>query len=161
VCDTFVDLGCDLIDPHNFHGEIEHWHSASLAYTNVVSNAHTVRRNKRRISRSTADHFLLSLQVRGRGSVLQDGRSTVLRPGDFALYDVTRPYNLMFDDEFAQLVMQIPRKEVSARLFDAENLTAVGISGQGPTGINSDRSNRGSIGIARHAKSRTGTILRS
>lgn len=130
VCDTFVDLGCDLIDPHNFHGEIEHWRNFNLAYTNVVSNAHTVRRNKHRISRSTDDHFLLSLQVRGRGSILQDGRSTVLRAGDFAIYDVTRPYNLMFDDEFAQLVMQIPRKEMSARLFDAENLTAVGVSGQ-------------------------------
>lgn len=129
VCDTFVDLACDVTQTTDFHGEIEHWRGRELAYTKVRSNAHNVKRDKRRISRSTDDHFLLSLQVRGCGSLLQDGRSAILKPGDFALYDVTRPYNLMFDDEFEQLVMQIPREEITARLFDADDLTAVGVCG--------------------------------
>ncbi len=129
VCDTFVDLACDVHQKTDFHGEIDHWRGRELAYSKVRSTAHNVMRDKRRISRSTDDHFLLSLQVRGHGSLLQDGRSAILKPGDFALYDVTRPYNLMFDNEFEQLVMQIPREEITARLFNADDLTAVGVCG--------------------------------
>jgi len=130
VCDTFVDLACEVTQSRDFHGEIEHWSGRELAYSKVRSTAHKVRRDKRRISQSTDDHFLLSLQVRGNGSLVQDGRNAILKPGDFALYDVTRPYNLMFDSEFEQLVMQIPREEITARLFDADNLTAVGVCGR-------------------------------
>lgn len=129
VCDTFVDLSCEMIEPRNFHGEIEQWKADDLAYTKVVSNAHNVARDKKRIARSVDDHFLLSLQVRGAGSLRQDGRTTILRPGDFAVYDVTRPYSLMFDNEFEQVVMQIPRKQLKARLFDIDELTAVGVRG--------------------------------
>ena len=30
------------------------------------------------------------------------------RPGDFALYDSTRPYQLLFDDDFEQIVLKLP-----------------------------------------------------
>jgi AraC-like DNA-binding protein len=130
VCDTFVDLACEMAKPRNFHGQIERWQYQDLAYSRVLSTAHTVIRDKSRIARSGHDHYLLSLQVKGKGSLLQDGRSTILQPGDFALYDVTRPYNLLFNDEFEQLVMQIPRAQMKARLFDIENLTAVKVSGK-------------------------------
>jgi AraC-like DNA-binding protein len=130
VCDTFVDLSCELTDSKSFHGQIETWRGVDLTYSKVSSAAHNVVRDKGRISKSSDDHYLISLQLSGMGSLLQDGRNAILRPGDFALYDVTRPYNLLFDDEFEQLVMKIPRKQIAARLFDADNLTAVGISGK-------------------------------
>ena len=130
VCDTFVDLACEIDKPETFHGRIEKWRGADLTYSRVNSNAHGVCRDKARIARSTDDHFLLSLQVRGNGLLGQDGRHAILRPGDFAIYDVTRPYNLLFEQEFEQLVMQIPREQIATRLFDAENLTAVGVCGQ-------------------------------
>ena len=53
-----------------------------------------------------------------------------LEPGDFALYDVTRPYELQFEEDFEQLVMQLPRRQVLSRLFDADGLMAVGVSGR-------------------------------
>ena len=130
VCNTFVDLACEIAQPETFHGRIENWQGASLAYSKVNANAHHVSRDKDRISRSTDDHYLLSLQVSGTGLLGQDGRHAILHPGDFAIYDVTRPYRLLFDDEFEQLVMQIPRAHIAKRLFDADNLTAVGVSGQ-------------------------------
>ncbi|MEE4210414.1 MAG: helix-turn-helix domain-containing protein [Parvularcula sp.] len=134
ICDIFVDLSCEMIEPRAFHGQIEQWRAADLAYTRVNSNAHKVARDRKRISRSTDDHFLLSLQIRGTGSLRQDGRSTILKPGDFAVYDVTRPYNLMFDNEFEQVVMQIPREQLSSRLLDIDQLTAVGVSGRDGAG---------------------------
>jgi AraC-like DNA-binding protein len=130
VCNTFVDLACEIDRPETFHGRIEKWQGASLAYSTVKANAHHVSRDRERIARSTDDHFLLSLQISGTGLLGQDGRHAILHPGDFAIYDVTRPYRLLFDDEFEQLVMQIPRAQIARRLFDAENLTAVSVDGQ-------------------------------
>ena len=37
---------------------------------------------------------------RGVGGVVQDGRETLIRPGEFAIYDTTRPYELQFDGAF-------------------------------------------------------------
>ena len=119
-----------MAEPRNFHGEIEQVRLGDFAYSKVCSTAHAVARDKQRISRSNDSHFLLSLQVRGAGSLGQDGRSAILRPGDFAIYDVTRPYNLLFDDEFEQVVMQIPREQLTARLFNIDQLTAVCVCGQ-------------------------------
>ncbi len=130
VCDVFVELGCECTTKAGFYGQIESREFSGTKYSLVKSTSHNVRRDKSRIARSSAEHFLLSLQMRGKGRLIQDDREAILNPGDFALYDVTRPYELIFDDEFEQLVMQVPRDEIVTRLFDVDNLTAVGVSGQ-------------------------------
>lgn len=130
VCDVFVELGCESATKRGFYGQIESREFADTKYSLVKSTSHNVRRDKGRIARSNAEHFLLSLQMRGKGRLMQDGREAILSPGDFALYDVTRPYELVFEEEFEQLVMQVPRTEILTRLFDVDNLTAVGVSGK-------------------------------
>jgi len=130
VCDTFVELGCESVQKKGFYGQIESRELAETKYSHVISTAHHVRRDKTRIASSSAEHFLLSLQVKGHGTLVQDGREAMLSPGDFALYDVTRPYELIFEEEFEQLVMQVPRDQITSRLFDIDNLTAVGVSGK-------------------------------
>lgn len=136
VCDAFVELGCEAnenFDRERFYGRIGSKTLAGIRYSQVASTSHMVRRDKSRIARSNAEHFLVSLQIKGKGILSQDGRITALEPGDFALYDVTRPYDLLFEDDFEQLVIQIPRAQIVSRLFDADNLTAIGVSGR--TGV--------------------------
>lgn len=130
VCETFVELACESTKKQDFFGQIESQLVNDTKYSHVRSTSHHVVRDRARIARSNEENYLLSLQVRGRGMLIQDGREAMLDPGDFALYDVTRPYDLIFDDEFEQLVMQVPRDQIAARLFDVDNLTAVGVSGK-------------------------------
>lgn len=134
VCDTFVELACESASPQNFSGSIQSREFDGTKYSKVKSSWHRVIRDKRRISNSIFTHFLLSLQLRGRGRLVQDGRVANLEPGDFALYDVTRPYELQFEDHFEQLVLQLPRSQIVSRLFDADGLVAVGVSGQSGLG---------------------------
>ena len=47
--------------------------------------------------------------------VSQDGRDALLGPGDFALYDSTRPYQLQFDDDFQQFVLKLPGPTLRTR----------------------------------------------
>jgi len=130
VCDTFVELSCKSAENRGFYGEIESREIADAKYSLVRSTKHHVQRDKSRIAKSNSEDFLLSLQVVGQGTVIQDGRHAMLNPGDFAIYDVTRPYELIFDQEFEQLVMQVSRDQITSRLFDVDNLTAVGVSGK-------------------------------
>lgn len=115
VCDTYVQLDCDAVrDDRQIDGQITSDSLATLALSRVCSTAQTVRRTPAKIARATEDYFLVSIQTHGHGRVLQDGRTAVLAPGDFVLYDSTRPYELQFDAPFQQYVTRPTPRGVSA-----------------------------------------------
>ena len=61
--------------------------------------------------------------------ISQDGRDALLGPGDFALYDSTRPYQLSFDAAFQQIVLMLPGPTLRTALRETERLTATTVSG--------------------------------
>jgi AraC-like DNA-binding protein len=135
VCDTFVELDCDSQESDSFSGELRNVDFGAIQISIVDSVAQRVRRTRSRISTSARDQFLLSLQVRGTGTISQDSRTAILSPGDFALYDCTRPYELRFDESFSQVVLRLPRETVTGRLIDSHLLTARRIDGQRGVGL--------------------------
>ncbi len=64
--------------------------------------------------------------------MLQDGRETVIHPGEFAFYDTTRPYELRFDSDFTQTIFQVPREMLHRRVSGTERLTAVSFTPDRP-----------------------------
>ena len=132
VCNTYVQLDCDT--PHrdrSFRGTIEAKQLATLGLSRVTASPQHVRRTPAKIARSTEDYFLVS----SLGKVVQDGRVATLLPGDFALYDSTRPYELIFDEPLQQYVLQLPGAVLRRRLRDTDTLTArqgCGARGAGP-----------------------------
>ncbi len=131
VCDTYVQLGCDVPgEVKDISGEIRLAQLATLGLSRVTSTSQWVRRTPDRISRSTEDYFIVSIQSAGTGRIVQDGRTALLQPGDFALYDSTRPYELIFTGDFQQYVLQLPGAALRSRLRRTETLTARAVSGQ-------------------------------
>lgn len=100
----------------------------------VSSTKQSLERMPQRPSDSEGEFFLVSMQVSGIGEIRQGGRSAVLAPGDFTIYDTTAPYALQFGAEFQQLVINVPREHLKLHVPGAENLTACRISGQRPIG---------------------------
>lgn len=129
VCATFVELECDGIGPDDFFGSMSNSAIGDIQISEVRSTSQIVSRTRSKIAASDRDFFLLSLQTKGKGVLAQDGRTALLEPGDFALYDTTRPYDLRFDSGFSQLVLRLPRPIVAGRLADAESCTALRIAG--------------------------------
>lgn len=130
ICDTYVQLECDAprgVD--RVEGEIVANRLSTLALSQVTASAQVVRRTPAKIRQASEDWFLVSLQTRGRGVISQDGRDAVLGPGDFALYDSTRPYTLTFDDDFQQLVLMMPGPSLREVLPDTHRLTARRVGG--------------------------------
>ncbi|GAA4353349.1 helix-turn-helix domain-containing protein [Variovorax defluvii] len=133
ICNVYVQLGCDPVRdarPVAFEGSIRRHSLPSLDVSVVRSGPQSVMRTPGHIARSTDDYFLVGIQTAGRGVVRQDGRDAVLSVGDFALYDSTRPYQLMFDDDFEQIVLKLPGERLRSELRDTQALTATTVSGR-------------------------------
>jgi len=130
VCDTYVQLECDApAGAAAIDGEIVADRLATLELSRVTASAQQVRRTPAKIARASEDYFLVSIQTEGHGRVSQDGRDALLGPGDFALYDSTRPYTLTFDDPFQQIVLMLPGPTLRTALRDTERLTASRVCG--------------------------------
>src|SRR5271170_6574217 len=75
VCDTYVQLDCDTPQREAiFRGEIEGGQLATLGLSRVSASSQRVRRTPTKIAQATEDYFLVSIQVAGQGTIVQDGR---------------------------------------------------------------------------------------
>lgn len=128
ISSTFVALDCDAPRSEDFAATLSSSALRDVQFSTVASRAQHVSRTPHRIRQAPYDYFLLSFQQRGTGRVIQDGRAAALRPGDFALYDTGRPYELVFDEDFEQLVLRVPRAYLARRVVRPERLTAIAYS---------------------------------
>ena len=131
VCNAYVQLDCEAAAGRtSIEGDIQAHHLASLRLSTVTASPQTVRRTAAKTARSSEDYFLVSIQTQGDGLIRQDDRLAHLAPGDFALYDSTRPYELRFDAPFQQVVLQLPGPTLRTALHNTAALTASTVSGQ-------------------------------
>lgn len=131
VCNTYVQLDCDAAAGRSgIEGHIDADTLATLQLSRVTATPQVVRRTAAKIARATEDYFLVSIQTQGEGTIVQDGRAARLAPGDFALYDSTRPYELHFEAPFQQYVLRLPGPTLRTTLRDTQSLTASTVSGQ-------------------------------
>ncbi len=107
---------------------------ATLELSRVTATAQHVRRTPALIAATVEDYFLVSIQTAGTGRITQDGRTAELGPGDFALYDSTRPYALDFDGDFQQYVLMLPGPTLRSQVRATHELTARPVSGTSGAG---------------------------
>ncbi|MFG2142818.1 helix-turn-helix domain-containing protein [Streptomyces sp. NPDC048696] len=133
VCDSFVPVHVEpLVEPlqdEPFRGEITADRLGAVQIARVSAAPSRVDRTPRLISRSDAEYLLVGMVQRGSAVVLQDGRETILGPGDIACYDTTRPYTLVCREAFSMLEFMLPHRlahldssrtgEVTATRFSA------------------------------------------
>lgn len=132
VCDVYVQLDCKSNEGTSFHGTVTRAALANATCSDVSSGQQRVYRTPSRIARAHEEFVLIALGRHGSGAVLQDGRETIIHPGEFALYDTTRPYELQFNDEFTQTIFQVPREMLYRRIAGAEAMTAVNFTSSRP-----------------------------
>lgn len=126
ICAVYVQLDVEPVAREQFAGSVSlaGWGDTRLSH--VCSRGQIVTRQPN----AADEDCLVSLQLSGIGRVSQAGRTAVLTPGDFALYDAARPYELAFDNDFDQLVLQFPRAALIARNVHIESAVARTCSGQ-------------------------------
>jgi AraC-like DNA-binding protein len=116
-------------------GEIE---AGRLGPVNVgrvrTSTPHSVHRTPGLIRRGSSELYRVVLAMSGRPRLEQDGRTAQLRPGEFAIYDFARPYELAYDSAVQLAVFGFPRDLLALPADSAGRLTAVPIAGDQGTG---------------------------
>lgn len=132
ICDAYVKLDCQpqaADSGQSFRGQIQQNPLSAIDVSVVDASPQSVLRTKSLIGRSNEDVFIVSIQARGVSQIVQDNRCADLRPGDFGMYDSTRPYSLHYPEGIHQITLKVPRQLVLSQLPNAESLTAQRVSG--------------------------------
>jgi AraC family transcriptional regulator, positive regulator of tynA and feaB len=130
VCQAFVALHPQRVGCGPFAGTIEAQALGSLTLSRISSQGQHVRRTQASVDQRAGDVMYVNIQLRGTGSASQDGRTAQQQPGDLALLDSTRPFELGFDGDFEQLCVTLPVDLLVARLAVPQAVTAVSIPGR-------------------------------
>ena len=135
VCDTLgpLDLRSDPDVP--LSGEIEAGHLGPVNVGLVqTSTPHSVHRTPGLIRRGSSELYRVVLAISGNPRIEQDGRAAQLRPGEFAIYDFARPYELAYDSAVRLAVFGFPRDLLALPPGSADRVTAVAIAADQGTG---------------------------
>ena len=141
--DAWRSIVCDTLGPLDFRsdpdvplsGEIEAGHLGPVIVGRVqTSTPHSVHRTPGLIRRGSAELYRVVLAMSGNPRLAQDGRAAQLRPGEFAIYDFARPYDLAYDSAVQLAVFGFPRDLLALPPDSVSGLTAVSIAADGGTG---------------------------
>jgi len=128
VCTSYTKLSCDTEHQQNFIGGIALKKFANFGSSKVWGSGQVVQRSASDITQYDDESVLLSFQIKNQCEVRQDGRSTVIKPGEFAAYRSSDPYRLRLCDDFQQHVIQIPHCALLKRLPNIDRITARSVS---------------------------------
>jgi len=135
VCDTLGPLDFRSDPDIPLRGEIA---AGQLGPVNVgrveTSTPHSVYRTPGLIRRDSPELYRVALTMSGQACLLQDGRTARLRPGEFTIYDFTKPYELAYDSGVQLAVFSFPREMLALPGDLVGRLTAVPIRTDTGTG---------------------------
>ena len=125
----FVPLECVPKDRATFNGRLQAGSVGPLALCGLEVSPHTIRRTPKLAASTNGDRYKLSLMLGGEALIVQDRREAVLRPGDFSIYDCSRPYTIVGGDHFRMLICMLPRTVLGLAPEQVARVTATRIAG--------------------------------
>lgn len=129
ISGSFVPLQVRAGSTSGFNGRLRSRVLGGISVVEVTAGPHTVLRTPALIAKSTGRYFKLSIQLAGTGRLVQDNREALLAPGDLAIYDTSRPYELSFDGDFRTLVLMFPYELLDLPAEAMAYVTALRIPG--------------------------------
>jgi AraC-like DNA-binding protein len=134
VADTLGPLDVRMDRDIPLHGQIEAAQLGPLGVGRIHTlTPHGVYRTPRLIRRHDPELYRVVTVVSGTVRLRQDGRTAQLGSGDLAIYDFSRPYELVYDSAVQLAVFSFPRDMLTAPADSVRALTAVQISGDDGT----------------------------
>jgi len=131
VSNSFIRCEVTALDDRPFQGFIHTDQLAFIQFSEVSSHRSHVKRTKQDISKISKGYVKILFQIVGECVLMQDGRTAHLCPGQWAIGDCTRPYDLFLTtDNYKQLVVQIPQHLLLSRLPEFETMAARSFSSQ-------------------------------
>lgn len=127
VSSSFVPLRITADQPEPFMARMASADADSVVFTEVAAHPHLVERTPETIADGGSGYYKVSLLLSGSSILVQDGRELVMQAGDLSVYDTSRPYSLLFGEEFRNLIMMFPKDRLDLPIPFTEQLTAVSL----------------------------------
>ncbi len=100
---------------HFFHGRMDYIELSHLKIFWAQSSPFTVRRVSASPHVSFSRGVKVMLQVHGKTSITQNGKTLDLSPGHWVAYDSGSPYEVNNHSEFEQITLMVPRESIMTR----------------------------------------------
>src|SRR4051812_47820246 len=120
-------LGRQLIVPRSeglFTGRISTDRLGYLKVATIEADAQRLSRMPHHTSQCRVDCVFIGLQDQGRSTLIQNGRTAHLGPGELVIYTGSHPYTLHQLERFRMHVFQFPRKAVLVSDAGISSVTA-------------------------------------
>lgn len=127
---SFVPLRISADQSEPFAARMSSADADSVVFTEVTARPHLVERTPETIASGGSGYYKVSLLLSGSSILAQDGKELMMRPGDLSIYDTSRPYSLLFGEEFRNLIMMFPKDRLDLPIPFTEQLTAVSLGQQ-------------------------------
>ncbi|MFE5581528.1 helix-turn-helix domain-containing protein [Kitasatospora sp. NPDC056531] len=129
VSHAFVPMAVDLLEEVPSPGTIVGHQLGPVRILRVQAGPQVVTRTRRMIADGGPPSLILSLQERGTALKEQDGRESVIRPGEFSITDTSRVFRKKIEEGFVFTSFHFPRAELDVPERDLRTLTATPFSG--------------------------------
>ncbi|MEU2742028.1 helix-turn-helix domain-containing protein [Streptomyces sp. NPDC007095] len=133
VSRTFVPLDVTLHEEAPSAATINSSQLGSMQVSTVTAGPQTVVRSPRMIARDGKEHLTLTLLHQGIAERSQDGRDTVVHPGQFSLSDSRRPFSKTLRQAFSFTSFHFPRSVLGVTDDDLRAVTATAFGQNGPS----------------------------
>jgi AraC family transcriptional activator of tynA and feaB len=121
---AIVDHECQVKTPSAFDATMLRAPLGELSVMSIESlGLECVEHTPHSIAHGEDNVFLLFLQLAGSAIYGQDGRETIIHPGDLVLLDAQRPFTCRYEHR-KQITIKIPHRSLKARLASSSQLTA-------------------------------------
>lgn len=130
VNSSFVPLQVDSDAGGPFQATLSAAGADGVVFTEVRAKPQLVRRTEETIESGGSGFYKVSLLLSGSGILIQDGREIIMNPGDMSFYDTSRPYSLLFNETFRNLIMMFPKDRLEFPTILTDSLTAVSLGEQ-------------------------------
>jgi AraC-like DNA-binding protein len=136
MSENFVSVDIANVPDGTFNGSIEANWVGSVMLGRVRSTAQEIVRTQRLVNHAAAELFQVGIVNSGLAHVEQDGRQTILYPGDVAVYETNRPFDWSFDRDWDVSVFTFPMEAIALGADERRHLTARRLDGRNPlTGL--------------------------
>jgi len=158
--------------PNELTGRLRTRTMSGVYISELSATEQLVDRTAQLVELDDSRDYIVHVQTGGAGRIMQDGRDTLLAPGEFAVYDLHRPVSLAFEGPFTCLslrfsadMLELPRPliaQITATKVSEDDGVA-GVAAAFFVALGNRMGNlsaRASMSLARNAVDLVNTVLR-
>ncbi len=141
------DAWCDVLSANDipmqiecarrdtFRAEMRTKNLGGINFFDIRADAHKAVRTAALLTSDDTRVYGVTLQIEGTSSLTQDGQTSILQPGDFALYDSTREFERDFPEAYRCFIVRFPHSMMQLPSHTLSSVTATRFGANDGVGV--------------------------